>query len=166
MRQSVTTICCVSMLALGYMIVTSGDVNDNQEYLHSQNTIHAANVPSWNYNGPLPLDLKLNAAKKLKTDTVFIHDTVTVNNTKYVRVPVPKHTTDTIYVPLTDLPEIEVMPVKNKNPGDRKEETLDEMPHGSKPGIVLIVDGNTVYTSKNDTHSGDSTSVVTASEEP
>lgn len=133
MKKLMTTICCMCMALIGYMI-TDNAVSS----ISTQNALHAATIPSWNYNGPMPLDLQLDAAKRIKSDTVFIHDTVTVKNTKYVRVPVPEHTTDTIYVPLTDLPEVEVAAVKNKDPVDRGQR------------IVLLIDGNEVYSSKSE----------------
>lgn len=155
-----TIVCCLCMTVMGYMITDNAATSTP-----AQNTLHAATIPSWNYNGPMPLDLQLDAAKRIKPDTVFIHDTVTVNNTKYVRVPVPKHTTDTIFVPLADLPEIECVAVKNKDPGDREEKSLDESV--AKTGIVLIVDGNTVYSSKNENHSDrDDGSVSVSADEP
>jgi hypothetical protein len=91
----------------------------------------------------LPLDLQLDAAKRLKPDTIEIHDTVYVNNTKYIRVPVPQSTTDTIYVPMADLPEIEILPVKNRSPGN---DSIDE--GRTTHSVVLIIDGNKVYSSK------------------
>jgi hypothetical protein len=90
----------------------------------------------------LPLDLELSKAKELKRDTIVIHDTIRVNNIKYIRVPVPKSTTDTIYVPLEMLPEIDIVPVKNKSSGEG-EDSLNET-----HGVVLIIDGHKVYSSK------------------
>lgn len=139
------------MAFIGYSITKYGDSNPS-DVLLTQNTLRAATIPSWNYNGQLPLDLQLDLAKRIKPDTIVIHDTVTVNNTKYVRVPVPRHTTDTIYVPMDSLPEIEVLSVKNKSPGDRKESTLDET-LSSKQSVVLIIDGTEVYSSKTEINS-------------
>lgn len=139
------------MAFIGYSITKYGDSNPS-DVLLTQNTLRAATIPSWNYNGQLPLDLQLDLAKRIKPDTIVIHDTVTVNNTKYVRVPVPRHTTDTIYVPMDSLPEIEVLSVKNRSPGDRKESTLDETP-SSKQSVVLIIDGTEVYSSKTEINS-------------
>lgn len=146
MRKLTTAICCLSLAFLGYTITDYTSKNDN---VVPQNTLTAATIPSWNYNGPLPVELKLDTDKRLKTDTIVIHDTVTVNNTKYVRVPVPHHTTDTIYVPMDNLPEIEVLSVRNKSPGDREECTLDET-QCPKQSVVLIIDGTKVYSSKTD----------------
>ena len=137
MKKFMTITCCLCMTVMGYTIMDNAATS-----VPAQNTLHAATIPSWNYNGPMPLDLQLDAAKRIKPDTVFIHDTVTVNNTKYVRVPVPEHTTDTIYVPLTDLPEIEVAAVKNKSPDEQGQ------------SIVLLIDGNEVYSSKPEIDSG------------
>lgn len=151
MRKLTTAICCLCMAFIGYSITKYGDSNPS-DVLLTQNTLRAATIPSWNYNGQLPLDLQLDLAKRIKPDTIVIHDTVTVNNTKYVRVPVPRHTTDTIYVPMDSLPEIEVLSVKNRSPGDRKESTLDET-LSSKQSVVLIIDGTEVYSSKTEINS-------------
>lgn len=130
------------MAFIGYSITKYGDSNPS-DVLLTQNTLRAATIPSWNYNGQLPLDLQLDLAKRIKPDTIVIHDTVTVNNTKYVRVPVPRHTTDTIYVPMDSLPEIEVLSVKNRSPGDECETESDEA-----QSVVLIIAGKEVYSSK------------------
>ena len=143
MKKFITALCCAFMASFGYFVTNMGPTSV------PQNTLHAATIPSWNYNGPLPLDLELDRAKKIiKPDTVVIHDTITVKNTKYVRVPVPHHTTDTIYVPLQDLQEVVVTPVKNRSPGSLTE-TFDAE-QCAKQGIVLIIDGSTVYSSKKD----------------
>ena len=134
-----TAVCCCFMAYMGYTIINNSTISDD---LYSQKSLHAATIPSWNYDGPLPLDLALSKAKDLTKDTIVIHDTITVNNTKYIRVPAPKSTTDTIYVPLDMLQEIEVVPVKNKSPGE-VEDSLDET-----HGVVLIIDGRKVYSSK------------------
>lgn len=140
MKKLFTSMLCIVMAFTGYNIIQYGDLDISAS---QQNTIQAATIPSWDYNGPLPLDLQLNAAKRLKPDTITIHDTVYVNNTKYIRVPVPQSTTDTIYVPLADLPEIEVLPVKNRSPGNDSIDERDE-----SHSVVLIIDGNQVYSSK------------------
>ena len=74
---------------MGYNMIQYG----NTDITVKQNEVHAATIPSWNYNGPMPLDLELDAAKRLNPDTITIHDTVYVNNTKYIRVPVPQSIT-------------------------------------------------------------------------
>lgn len=141
MRKLTTAICSICLAYVGYLITDYS--SEHSVDLYPQNTLHAATIPSWNYNGQLPLDLQLDAAKKIKPDTIVIHDTVTVNNTKYIRVPVPQCTTDTIYVPLANLPEIEVLPVKNRSPGDEYETESDEA-----QSVVLIIAGKEVYSSK------------------
>lgn len=140
MNKVLTAICCISLAFLGYCLTTSDGTLDTP-----QNVLHAATIPYTNFNGPLPVDLKLDLAKEIKKDDV-VHDTITVTNTKYVRVPVTKRTTDTIYV--ANIPEIDVASVKNKGPGDREEETLDEIV-GTKPAIILTINGKMVYSSKN-----------------
>ena len=139
-----TALCCCFMAFMGYSIINNSATSDN---LYSQNSLHAATIPSWNYDGPLPLDLALSKAKELTKDTIVIHDTIMVNNIKYIRVPAPKSTTDTIYVPLDMLQEIEVVPVKNKSPGEEADST------GEAHSVVLIIDGNKVYSSKTESGS-------------
>lgn len=139
MRKTITALCCLAMAYMGYALVTNIESDAVQ-----QNALHAATIPSWNYNGQLPLDLQLDAAKSINLDTVQ-HDTVLVEKIKYIRVPVPQSTTDTIYVPLDSLREIEVTPVKNRSPGDEQTDEPDET-----HSVVLIIDGNQVYSSKTD----------------
>lgn len=141
MRKLTTAICSLCLAYIGYLITDYTSTHSVD--LSTQNTLHAATIPSWNYNGQLPLDLQLDAAKRIKPDTIVIHDTVTVNNVKYIRVPVPQCTTDTIYVPMASLPEIEVLPVKNRSPGDECETESDEA-----QSVVLIIAGKEVYSSK------------------
>lgn len=141
MRKLTTAICSICLAYIGYLITDYSSKHSVD--LSTQNALHAATIPSWNYNGQLPLDLQLDAAKKIKPDTIVIHDTVTVNNTKYIRVPVPQCTTDTIYVPLANLPEIEVLPVKNRSPGSETDNEPDEA-----QSVVLIIAGKEVYSSK------------------
>ena len=161
MNKLLTAIYCISLATVGWLITRNSEGVSNV-YTHG-NTLQAATIPYSEYSGQLPLDLVLDQAKRIKQDTIFIHDTVTVTNTKYVRIPVPGHATDTIYVPLSDLPEVEcVASVKKETLGVREEQTPGEMRAG--PHIVILsVDGKVVYTSENDNHSGrimrDSTSV-------
>lgn len=154
MKKFFTAICCISLATTGYFITSGADTIGDVSL--KQNTLQAATIPNWDSRGQMPLDLLLDQAKRLGTDTVFveIHDTVTVNNVKYVKVPMPEHTTDTIYVPMTDLPEVEVVAVKKSNLEDREEYTSDGTRDGPNPIIVLTVDGKTVYSSGNDIHSG------------
>lgn len=139
MKKIMTALCCLAMAYMGYALVTNIESDAVQ-----QNALHAATIPSWNYNGQMPLDLQLDAAKSINLDTVK-HDTVLVEKIKYMRVPVPQSTTDTIYVPLDSLREIEVTPVKNRSPGDEQTDEPDET-----HSVVLIIDGNRVYSSKTD----------------
>lgn len=137
MKKILTTVCCLCMAYTGYMITDYASASPSVQ----QNALHAATIPSWNYVGQLPRDLRLDMAKELKKDTVVIHDTVTVNNTVYVRVPVPEHITDTVYIPVDSLHSAEVASVKNKSPGN------SEFEENAKRSIVLIVDGTAVYSS-------------------
>lgn len=169
MKKLLTAICCVSLAVTGYFITKGGGGTFDVPMPHG--TLHAATIPFKEYSGQLPLDILLDQAKKIKQDTIVIHDTVIVTNTKYVRIPVPGHTTDTIYVPLSDLPELEcVASVKNRSPGDREEYTPDEEVRPSPSIVILTVDGQIVYSSENDIHSGsslqDSTSVSDGRQTP
>lgn len=154
------------MAFLGYNIINTVSVPDV-----SQNTVSAATVSHVNVSAQdLPLDLFLDQAKKrLDNDTVYLHDTITVENTKYVKVPVTKHTTDTIYYRADTLPNVDVLSVKNRSPGDREEQSLDDAVD-TKSTVELTIDGKMVYSSKNDNHSGgiqnDSTSVPDGLEKP
>ena len=161
MKKLLTTICCIAMAVTGYFITEDGRRIGSSLY---KNELHAATIPFKNYSGPMPLDMVLDQAKIINQDTIVIHDTVTVTNTKYVRIPVPGRATDTIYVPLTDLPEVEIVAsVKKENPEVREEHTYDEEARTSPSIVILTVDGRIVYSSENVIHSGsnpqDSTSV-------
>ena len=151
MKKFFTTLCCAFMATCGYFITHGGDTHE-----YNQNSLYAANIPERNYNGQKPIDILLDMAKKMKTDTVYInvYDTITVNNTKYIRVPVPERTTDTLYISTTDLPEIEVAPVKKPIPEDREEGTSGETRDGPNPVIILTIDGKMVYSSGNDILTG------------
>lgn len=131
MRKIVTTLWCAALAAAGYFIASTAPSNTAPN-----NAMYAATLPSWNNNGQLPMDLVLDQAKTLtnNVDTVEIHDTVLVDNTKYVRVMVPESTTDTLYMPLYVPSPMDGVPVNNKNPGSDK-----------KSIVVLTVDGNIVY---------------------
>lgn len=146
MRKFLTAVCCVALAYMGYILTNNNSTPGDT--LFKQNTLAAATVPSyWEYNGQKPLDYILDQAKKLKTDTVRveIHDTVQVNNIKYVRVPVPEHTTDTLYINMAELPDIEVSSVKNKSPGDMDSTSVELRDSTS---ILLIIDGKIVYSTK------------------
>lgn len=163
-KKFIAAVCIGCLAVIGYKLTRDDSMRRDSLFI-PQNTLQAATLPSWKYDGQLPLDVQLDLAKKIKPDTVVIHDTVTVSNIKYVRVPVPRHTTDTILVPLGELQEVVCMPVKNRSPGVREEQSLDESV--AKTGIVLIVDGNTVYTSsKSESHSGGNPEGATSVDEP
>jgi len=147
------------MASIGYfMTYGSGTASEI-----SQNSLFAATVPHTDYNGQMSLKDLLKEAEINKTDTIVLHDTVEVKNTKYVKVPAPGHATDTIYVPLAELPEVEVVPVKQPSQEDREEYTSDETRDGPKPLVVLTIDGKVVYASENDIHSGRSSTVNSTS---
>lgn len=131
MKKIVTTLWCAALAIAGYFITSSAP-----EDTVSNNAVYAATLPSWNNNGQLPLDLVLDQAKKInKVDTVEVHDTVVVDNTKYVRVPVPGNTTDTLYMPLYVPNHVDGVSVNAVN-----------TEHGKKSTVILTVDGQIVYT--------------------
>ena len=85
----------------------------------------------------------------LPKDTVYIHDTIVVNNTKYVRVAEPESTTDTLYIPMPMPTEVGGISVSNKIQNrDRKEFTPDEEPSSKPASVTLIVNGEKVYSSE------------------
>lgn len=133
MKKLVTTLWCAALCAAGYFITRTAPSNTATP----QNAVYAATLPSWNNNGQLPLDLVLDQAKAItnKVDTVEIHDTVLVDNTKYVRVPVPGNTTDTLYMPLYVPNHVDGVSVNAVNTD-----------HGKKSTVILTVDGQIVYT--------------------
>ena len=130
MKKFVTTLWCAALAAAGYFITSETHTTDVP-----QNVMVAATIPNWNNNGRLPLDIVLDQAKTItnKVDTVEIHDTVLVDNSKYVRVPAHENTTDTLYMPLYVPTPIDGVPVNNKSPGTKKS------------AVTLTVDGNIVY---------------------
>lgn len=130
MKKFVTTLWCAALAVAGYFITSETHTTDVP-----QNVMFAATVPNWNNNGQLPMDIVLDQAKTItnKVDTVEIHDTVLVDNLKYVRVPAHENTTDTLYMPLYVPTPIDGVPVNNKNPGTKKS------------AVTLTVDGNIVY---------------------
>lgn len=105
--------------------------------------------------GKLPLDLQLDLEKRQKTDTVHITDTVTktVTNTKYVKVPQRKHTTDTLYQPMLIPEPPHSVLVNNSIAGDREEYTPVELIGSKSSSVTLTVDGHVVYSTENDIHS-------------
>ena len=136
MKKLLTVVLASVMAITGYQIIDNLDTSDAP---FKQNTLAAA-IP--------PRDLGLTTRKAsisidpitietLVTDSVLIHDTVTVINTKYVKVPETKHTTDTIYMPAQELQSMTIDSVKNKSPGNT--EDID---------VVLTIDGKTVYSTK------------------
>lgn len=150
MKKHLIALACIGLATIGYLVTSNSTLS-----VTPQNTLQAATIPVRNFDGQLPIDLQLDQAKRMKSDTVYVekHDTVTVTNTKRVRVPVPERVTDTLYISMTDLPEIEVESVKNTSLGVREEQTQD-VDTATKAAIVLTVDGKTVYSSENDNHSG------------
>ena len=131
MKKIVTLLCCGLLACAGYFITrnaaSSVDVQTNAMY--------AATVPNWNLDGQMPLDLVLDRAKINEQLKDTVRDTVLVEGpTKYVEVPAPRNTTDTLYMPLYVPNPMDGVPVNNKNPGSDKKST-----------VVLTVDGTIVY---------------------
>jgi hypothetical protein len=139
MKKLLTGIFAIGMAILGYTIVDN--VDTSVPFFSKGNTLAAATVPQ--------LDVTTQRTPKITVeegvrevfiiDSVLVHDTVTVTNTKYVRVPVTKHTTDTVYIVDASLQDIAVDSVKNKSPGDCEEQSVD---------VILTIDGKMVYSSK------------------
>lgn len=138
MKKLLTGIFAIGMAFLGYTIVDN--VDTSVPFFTKGNTLAAATVPQ--------LDVTTQRAPKITveegvkeifvTDSVLVHDTVTVTNTKYVRVPVTKHTTDTVYIADASLQNVTVDSVKNKSPGDCESQPVD---------VILTIDGKMVYSS-------------------
>lgn len=127
------------MAILGYTIVDN--VNTSVPFFSKGNTLAAATVPQLGVTTQQTpkITIEEGVREVFVTDSVLVHDTVTVTNTKYVRVPVTKHTTDTVYIIDASLQDITVDSVKNKSPGDCEEQSVD---------VILTIDGKMVYSSK------------------
>lgn len=131
MKKIVTLLCCGLLACAGYFITR----NAASDVSVQSNAMYAATVPNWNLDGQMPLDLVLDRAKINEQLKDTIRDTVLVEGpTKYVEVPAPRSTTDTLYMPLYVPNPMDGVPVNNKNPGSDKKST-----------IVLTVDGTIVY---------------------
>lgn len=108
--------------------------------------------------GKLPLDLQLDLEKRQKTDTIYlpgdtVYKTKTITNTKYVKVPQRKRTTDTVYVPMSlPGPQHPVL-VNNSIAGDREEHTPVVLQSPKQRSVSLTVDGRVVYSTETDIHS-------------
>ena len=149
MKRFTTIICCLAFMVSGIFMA----VKSTGE--HFNNSAAYAAVPTY-YSGTLPLDLRLNAEKRLSKDTVTIHDSVYVkcNHKERVKVLKPKHVTDTLYLPMPIPGPMATVSVCNKSSGDREEYTPVQLRIGSKPrNVILTVDGQIVYKTENDIHS-------------
>lgn len=146
MRTLTTIGCCVVVAILGFNIVSSWNPTD----VPSQNALRAANVLDWKLDGQnIPERNMYRDGLVLPKDTVYIHDTIVVNNTKYVRVAEPESTTDTLYIPMPMPTEVGGVSVSNKIQNrDRKEFTPDEEPSSKPASVTLIVNGEKVYSSE------------------
>jgi len=135
MKKLLTVILSAVMATLGYTVIDN--VDTSVPFFNKGNTLAAATVPQLNISTPKSPRITVEEGVKeiFVTDSVIVHDTVTVTNTKYVRVPDTKHTTDTVYIVDTSLQNVTVDSVKNKSPGD---EPVD---------VILKIDGKTVYSS-------------------
>lgn len=135
MKKLLTVILSAVMATLGYTVIDN--VDTSVPFFNKGNTLAAATVPQLNISTPKSPRITVEEGVKeiFVTDSVIVHDTVTVTNTKYVRVPDTKHTTDTVYIVDASLQNVTVDSVKNKSPGD---EPVD---------VILKIDGKTVYSS-------------------
>ena len=110
-------------------------------------------TPLPHYNGVLPLDLQLDAEKRLIHDTITIRDTVTVTNTIRKKVRIPSIVTDTFVLPM-HMPVIKsTISVKNQTSGEREEQPPVLLLGTKSSNITLTVDGQVVYKTKDDIHS-------------
>lgn len=113
----------------------------------------SASPPVFKYTGKLPLDLQLDLEKRQVNDTVVVHDTVTINKPKLVKVLKPKLVTDTLYKPMLMPGHIGGTSVITPSSVGR-EEKPKVLLIGSKPSsVTLTVDGRVVYKTGNDIHS-------------
>ena len=135
MNKLLTAVISTTMALLGYYIIDNVSTSDVS---FKQNTLAAATVPKLNVTTPR-ITIDPVTIETVITDTIVVHDTVAVTNTKYVKVPVTKHTTDTVYVPTENLQNITTESVKNKSPGDCISQPVD---------VELTIDGKMVYSSK------------------
>lgn len=136
MKKLFIGILATVMAYTGFHIV---DNLDTSVVSFKQNTLAAATAPKLSITTRTPsITIGPATIERIVTDSVFIHDTVAVTNTKYVRVPVTKHTTDTVYISALEPEMLTVDSVKNKSPGEEYTE----------PEVILMIDGNTVYSSK------------------
>lgn len=137
MRHVTTAFCCICLTVLGWFISNSKTDTTSTP----QNAVSAAVVPNWNTNGQtsLPLDLILDSDKRIKTDTIVVRDTVTVTKIKRVKERKPFIATDADSLPTKVASDSLVAPVKQPSLGAREDEV---------PDVKLIINGNTVYTSK------------------
>lgn len=139
MKKLLTGIFAIGMALLGYTIIDN--VDTSVPFFSKGNTLAAATVPQLGVTTQRTpkITVEEGVREVFVTDSVLVHDTVTVTNTKYVRVPVTKHTTDTVYIVDASLQDITVDSVKNKSPGDCEEQSVD---------VILTIDGKMVYSSK------------------
>ena len=147
MNRMITATGCVILATLGFYIVQHGELTSTP-----QSGVRAANVLDWKldgqnaFKGPEIPEKVLRDGLILPKDTVCIRDTIVVDNTKYVQVPVPGNTTDTVYIIKPEKVDGVSVNYKKQN-GDRKVFTPDELPRSKPAEVILIVDGEKVYSS-------------------
>jgi len=151
MKRLTTIVCCLAFMICGISLGLS-----RFKITNSQTAM--ASPPGYYTPGKLPLDLQLDLEKRHKTDTVYLPgDTVTVTktvtNTKYVKVPQRKRTTDTLYKVMPIPGPIPALSVNNSIAGDREEYTPVGLQSSKRRSISLTVDGRVVYSTENDIHS-------------
>lgn len=151
MKKLTTVLCCMMFMVSGIFLA----VKDIPWPGHQ--TINAQPPPlTWAVNGKLPLDLQLDLEKRQSTneapsirDSVVLRDSVVTKvrwKTRYKTVP-----------------RAEDMVASSINPGCsmqkdstlvREEQTKDSIVSPKETLIQLSVDGQIVYSSENDNHSG------------
>lgn len=151
MKRLTTILCCMMFMVSGVFIALQ-----NFSWPGHQ-TVNAQPPPlQWAVHGKLPLDLQLDLDKRLSTnespnirDSVVLRDSVVTKihwKTRYKVVPSTKDTT-----PLTANPDCMA---EKDSALVREEQTKDTVGITKVPSIQLSVDGQIVYSSENDNHSG------------
>lgn len=149
MKRLTTILCSFFFMVSGaFLALSPKDISPPGNQI-----AQAAVIPV--IQGKLPLDLRLNSEERPKIDSVVVHDTVTVTNTVYKRVPKLKCITDTLHVPMPIPRPLPSVFVKNKSSGDREEYTQVPLQSSKRSNIRLIVDDEVVYETENDIHSAE-----------
>lgn len=143
MKRLATILCSLAFMVSGIVLAMTENKNPPGG---SYKALYASPTD-------LPVDVQLDLLRSRVKDTIVIHDTVQVNNIKYVRVSAPESTTDTLYLPMPIPGHTEGTSVNNQMQTGREEEPVDSVGTSKEPIIYLSVDGQVVYESGNVNHS-------------